>query len=202
MNKVMLNNKKTTPSKIICVGRNYVRHIEELKNEIPDEMVLFMKPNSSITDTLTVFSGEVLHYEGELAFMYIDGCFKAAAFGLDLTKRDLQSRLKEKGLPWEKAKAFDGSALFSPFVTVNCNIDLSIVLKINNRIVQASDEEHMIYKPDEILDEVKKNFTLFDGDIVMTGTPSGVGKISPGDHFEGFILDGSDVISYAEWTAI
>ena len=202
MKTVLYNNEKTVPSKIICVGRNYVNHIKELNNEIPEEMVLFMKPNSSITDTLNSFSGEVLHYESELSLMYMDGGFKAAAFGLDLTKRELQSRLKAKGLPWERAKAFDGAALFSPFISVDCNLDLSLVLKINGEIIQASDEEHMIYKPDEILEEIKKHFTLFDGDIVMTGTPSGVGTISRGDLFEGLILDGKLTVTYAEWTAV
>ena len=151
MKTVRYNNEKITPSKIICVGRNYVNHIKELNNEIPEEMVLFMKPNSAISDTLNSFAGEALHYESELSFLYLDGGFKAAAFGLDLTKRELQSRLKAKGLPWEKAKAFDGAALFSPFVSVDCNLYLSLILKINGAIIQASDEEHMIHKPDEIL---------------------------------------------------
>ena len=202
MKTVLYNGKKITPSKIICVGRNYVNHIKELNNEIPEEMVLFIKPNSSITDTLLSYSGETLHYESELSLMYLDGEFKAAAFGLDLTKRELQSRLKGKGLPWEKAKAFDGAALFSPFVSADCSLDLSLVLKINGTIIQASDEEHMIYKPDAILKEIKNYFTLNDGDIVMTGTPSGVGTISKGDFFKGLILDGKDVITSAEWTAV
>ncbi len=201
MNTVVFNNEKITPSKIVCVGRNFVNHIRELNNEIPDEIVLFIKPNSSISDTLISFSGEQLHYEGELSLMYFDGGFRAAAFGLDLTKRELQSRLKQKGLPWEKAKAFDGSALFSPFIETDCTIDLSVVLKINRNIVQASDEEHMIHKPDEILKEIKKHFTLNDGDIVMTGTPSGVGTISKGDLFEGLILDGKETVASAAWTA-
>ena len=201
MNTVNFNGKKISPSKIICVGRNYADHINELGNEVPDEMVLFMKPNSSITDTLCSFSGEPLHYEGEISFMYMDGGFKAAAFGLDLTKRELQSRLKKKGLPWERAKSFDGAALFSTFVPVNCSIDLSIILKINNKIIQASDEEHMIYKPDEILKEIKKYFTLYDGDIVMSGTPKGVGTVTAGDIFKGLILDGKELLSSAEWTA-
>lgn len=202
MNSVDFNGNMIIPSKIICVGRNYVKHIKELGNEIPDNMVLFMKPNSSISETLNSFAGETLHYESEISFMYINGSFKAAAFGLDLTKRELQSRLKEKGLPWERAKAFDRSALFSSFVPVDCTIDLSVILKINSKIIQASDEEHMIYKPDEILKEITRFFTLNDGDIVMTGTPSGVGKISAGDLFEGLILDGNKLLTSAEWTAV
>ena len=202
MKSVIFNGKKITPSKVICVGRNYVNHIKELGNEIPGEMVLFIKPNSSISETLNSKLEETLHYEGELSLMYLEGSFKAAGFGLDLTKRDLQSRLKQKGLPWERAKAFDGAALFSPFVTADCSLDLSLVLKINGEIIQASDEEHMIYKPDEILEEVKKYFTLYDGDIVMTGTPSGVGTIAKGDHFKGMILDGKELITSAEWDAV
>ena len=102
-----------------------------------------------------------------------------------LQRENFRPKLKKKGLPWERAKAFDGAALFSTFVPVNCSIDLSIILKINNKIIQASDEEHMIYKPDDILKEVKKYFTLYDGDIVMSGTPKGVGTISAGDVFKG-----------------
>ncbi len=109
----MLDGAAVTPSKIVCVGRNYVAHIEELGNEIPEQMVVFNKPNSAIGDTLYANLGEPLHYESELAFMVRAGQLAAVAFGLDLTRRELQSRLKHRGLPWERAKAFDGAALFS-----------------------------------------------------------------------------------------
>ena len=118
MNQVLYDGLPITPSKIVCVGRNYVEHIQELNNDVPDQMVLFIKPNSAISPTLRCYHQEPLHYETELCFMVVDGAFKAASVGLDLTKRQLQSQLKIKGLPWERAKGFDGSALFSEFVSI------------------------------------------------------------------------------------
>ena len=135
MKTVQLDNKTITPNKIICIGRNYVEHIAELGNEVPDEMVIFLKPNSAIAGQLTSFDQEPLHFEGELCFIYQQGHFSAVGFGLDLTKRGLQSKLKSKGLPWERAKAFNGSAVFSDFVSVDkVSSDLSLTLKIDNEL--------------------------------------------------------------------
>ena len=109
MNTISVNGNTVQPSKILCVGRNYRAHIEELGNEIPDSMVVFNKPNSAISDTLySDINNQPLHYESELAFTVKEGKLDAVGFGLDLTKRALQSTLKAKGLPWERAKAFDG----------------------------------------------------------------------------------------------
>jgi 2-keto-4-pentenoate hydratase/2-oxohepta-3-ene-1,7-dioic acid hydratase in catechol pathway len=117
MHSVSISGNRVTPSKIVCAGRNYVRHIEEMGNEAPDDLVLFLKPNSAIGDTLySSRDGETLHYEAEIALMVRDGAYAAAALGLDLTRRSLQTTLKAAGLPWERAKAFAGAALFSPFV--------------------------------------------------------------------------------------
>ncbi len=190
------------PSKIVCVGQNYVKHIQELGNEIPDNMVLFIKPNSSISDTLVSFQHEQIHYEGELSFLFEDGRFSAVGFGLDLTKRSLQKQLREQGLPWERAKTFDGAAVFSEFVSIKDSTALfSISLDINEKTVQSADIHQMIYKPDEILAEILTFMTLNDGDIVMTGTPSGVGTFSPGDLFTGQISENGKPIVSVSWVA-
>ena len=117
MNVVNFEEQSISPSKIICIGRNYVDHIAELGNEVPDEMVVFLKPNSAISSKLQSYHQEPLHYEAELCFLYQQGHFTAVAIGLDLTKRNLQAKLKTKGLPWERAKSFNGAAVFSDFVT-------------------------------------------------------------------------------------
>jgi len=194
-------DRKIEPGKIVCVGRNYVEHIKELGNEIPDNMVIFTKPSTSVTDTLVSFHrGEPLHYEGEISFLYQNGTFSMAAFGLDLTKRGLQSRLKEKGLPWERAKAFDGAALFSPFVPIEGDFSkLSLILQINGSTVQSAPTELMMYKPREILKEITSFMTLREGDIVMTGTPAGVGTVEEGSLFKGMLLEDEKVISEKSW---
>lgn len=179
MKTVMLGNEAIIPSKILCIGRNYVEHIYELGNEMPEDMVVFLKPNSAISPQLLAeHQGETLHYETELCFMFQDGRFSSVAVGLDLTKRDLQSKLKAKGLPWERAKAFDGAALFSPFVAIDdAEAPLHFTLSINDNLVQEGHIDLMIYKPQTILSELQAFISLEDGDIVMTGTPKGVGVI-------------------------
>ncbi len=202
MKTIVIGNRTTTPSKIVCVGRNYVAHIEELGNPVPDEMVVFMKPNSAISDELRATHIEQLHYEGELSFVYEGGRFSAVGFGIDLTRRALQSRLKEKGLPWERAKAFDGSATFSPFVEIGNDIDsLSMRLEINGREVQSGTIELMMYKPADILAGLSGFLTLNDGDIVMTGTPAGVGPVTAGEVFTGQVTMGNELIVTATWVA-
>ena len=197
MNTITLDEKIITPSKIICVGRNYVEHIKELNNEIPEEMVIFLKPNSAIGDTLQAYHGEgkykeALHYECELCFMVKDNQLAAVGLGLDLTKREAQSKLKAKGLPWERAKAFDGSAVFSDFVSINkVSNTLSFELKINNVSTQIGNIDLMMYKPETILSEVKSFMTLNDGDIIMTGTPKGVGIVEQDARFHASLSDGS-----------
>lgn len=202
MKSIVVENKEVMPSKIICIGRNYVDHINELGNEIPDEMVVFIKPNNAISNELNSFDQEPLHYEGELCFMYQNGTLSAVGFGLDLTKRQLQTELKAKGLPWERAKAFDGSAVFSDFVTIN-SIDstLSLELSINQRVIQQGGVELMMYKPAEILKELQRFITLEDGDVVMTGTPKGVGAIVTGDRFKGRILVNDKEVCCSSWLA-
>jgi 2-keto-4-pentenoate hydratase/2-oxohepta-3-ene-1,7-dioic acid hydratase in catechol pathway len=191
------------PSKIVCVGRNYVAHIRELGNEVPDGMVVFNKPNSAITDTLRAHvAGQALHYESELAFTVQRGALSAVGFGLDLTKRSLQAALKEKGLPWERAKAFDGAALFSDFVAMPADIrSLTLRLDVDGELRQAGGVSLMLFPPDAIVRELATFTTLEDGDIIMTGTPAGVGEITAGQRFEGRVLQGEDTLISAAWVA-
>lgn len=202
MNKVRLDGAEVAPSKIICIGRNYVAHIAELGNEVPQQMVVFAKPNSAIgTSLYAELGGEPVHYEAEIALLIKDGQPAAAGFGLDLTKRALQSRLKKKGLPWERAKAFDGAALFSDFTHIDNTKDLALQLEVDGDIRQSGGVELMMYPPDVILAELQQFISLIDGDIVMTGTPAGVGAVNKGEYFEGRILQREQVLSSGLWQA-
>ena len=200
---IIVANRDVTPTKIVCVGRNYLEHIAELNNEIPDEPVFFSKPNSAISKTLHAFHQEPLHYEGELSFVYEDGRFCAVGFGLDITKRMLQNKLKAKGLPWERCKAFDGSATFSPFVEIAAvSPHLGLALSINGEMVQSGSIDMMMYPPDDILERLSRFMSLENGDIVMTGTPKGVGEIKSGDVFCGKVLDNGVTLTTGEWVAV
>ncbi len=203
MQSISVNDQLIQPTKIVCVGRNYVAHIEELGNKVPESMVVFNKPNSAITDILhSQIGGHVLHYESELAFTVASGKLAAVGFGLDLTKRALQSRLKEKGLPWERAKAFDGAALFSKFVALPSEIEhLSLQLDVDGEQRQAGGVQLMLYRPEFILEEIARFTTLEDGDIIMSGTPSGVGEVQSGQTFEGQVLLGDRQLVSAAWIA-
>jgi len=185
--KIKYENSYVTPSKVVCIGRNYVEHIKELNNETPDSMVVFNKPNSAITDTLYYFN-EFTRFEGEICFLIIDKKITGVGFGLDLTKANIQNKMKEKGLPWERAKAFDKSAVFSDFVDFNGDITkLSMKLHINNILVQEANYELMIYKPDSMLKEIESFMSLEDNDIIMSGTPKGVSTYNIADEFLGQI---------------
>jgi len=203
MNTVKLASECITPSKIVCIGRNYIEHIHELGNEVPDNMVIFIKPNSSLSTQLRSTVDEPIHYEGEICFMVKQGELHAVGFGLDLTKRDLQSRLKSKGLPWERAKSFDGAACFSDFTPLGDTPveSLSLQLDINGKETQSGGYSLMIYKPQQILQEISSFMTLNDGDIIMTGTPKGVGVIKSQDRFEGKILVQGEILVGQEWVA-
>ena len=201
MKAIRLNKKDIYPSKIVCIGRNYVDHIKELGNEMPTEPVIFLKPNSAMATVIQSAAESEIHYEGEITFMVKAGQLAAVGFGLDLTKRDLQTRLKSKGLPWERAKAFDGAAVFSEFV--DCPADISqlrLELCINGSLVQAGGCELMIHKPQAILKETGTFLSYEDGDLVMTGTPAGVGPLLKGDVFVGKVFDGDNLLVKAEWT--
>jgi 2-keto-4-pentenoate hydratase/2-oxohepta-3-ene-1,7-dioic acid hydratase in catechol pathway len=201
MNSIKLESDTFTPSKIVCIGRNYLEHIKELGNETPDQMVIFNKPNSAISAKLHATHGEALHYEGEICFMVRDNKLHALGFGLDLTRRELQSKLKAKGLPWERAKAFDGAACFSDFVTLG-DIELaslSLQLEINGELRQDGGYSLMMHKPAQILAGIQEFMQLEDGDIIMTGTPKGVGQVKAGDHFVGRIISDGQILVSQAW---
>ena len=195
MKTINYNSQTITPSKVVCVGRNYVEHIHELNNEIPSSMVLFNKPNSAITDTLYYIQKDC-RFEGEICFLIRDNKIDGIGFGLDLTKADLQNKMKEKGLPWERAKAFDRSAVFSKFVKYEGNMrTLEMKLFINGTLTQHASYDLMIYKPQEIVSEIASFMTLEDGDIIMSGTPKGVATYAKGDLFLAVIdVEGKTVL--------
>lgn len=193
--------------KIICIGRNYAKHIEELENEKPENPVIFLKPNSAILIKnqpffIPPFSNDI-HYEVEVLVKinkvgkYIDEKFAhkyydEVGLGIDFTARDIQDKCKEKGLPWEKAKAFDGSAVISEFIPKEKLGDLSNLefsLQKNNEIVQRGNTNAMLWKIDELIAYISQFFTLKKGDVIFTGTPAGVGKVNEDDILLGMIKD-------------
>lgn len=200
MKSIKLDGVEVFPSKIICIGRNYVDHIRELGNEIPQEPVIFIKPNSSISADINAGGPDEIHFEGELSILVHAGELAAVGFGLDLTKRELQTRLKAKGLPWERSKAFDGAAVFSDFAAFNGQVkDLRLELYINDQLVQQGGCDLMMYKPGEIIAEIKSFLSLEDGDLIMTGTPAGVGALQPGDRFNGRVLEKNKLVVEGSW---
>ncbi|MFV5688246.1 fumarylacetoacetate hydrolase family protein [Flavobacterium sp. ZT3R25] len=191
--------------KIICIGRNYANHIAELHNERPTEPVVFMKPDSAVLlkqhpFVIPEFS-EDIHHEIEIIVKinkvgkYIEPKFSHKYYdeisvGIDFTARDLQSKLKAKGLPWEKAKAFDGSAVIGEFLPKNQFSSLENItfeLTNNNKTVQIGNSGLMLWKIDELISYVSQFFTLKIGDIIFTGTPEGVAAVKPDDVLEGFL---------------
>lgn len=203
MTTVQFNDRSIRPPKIICVGRNYSDHIAEMGSLPSAEMTVFMKPSASIGDSLIAERGESIHYEGEICLLVEQGRFTGVGFGLDLTKRETQSQLKKAGLPWERAKAFAGSALFSDFVSAPFELDeLTLELRIDGVLRQQGGVNNMLYKPATILEELNQFLTLEDGDIVMTGTPAGVGPVLQGQRFDGQLQVGSKVLTHISWQAV
>jgi len=201
MNNIIFNNNKITPSKVVCIGKNYLDHIKELKGEIPSNIVIFNKPNSSVSSDLYHFETSECHHEAEVSFLIMNNQIKAVAFGLDLTKRAIQRELKSKGLPWERAKAFDKSAVFSEFIDISENDikNIGIELYINGNLKQKGHYNQMINKPQKLLSEIKSFMTMENGDILMTGTPKGVGEFKKGDIFLGRILLNEKIVIEKEW---
>ena len=197
---------------IFCIGRNYVAHAQELGNEVPTSPVIFMKPSASLLAdgknfNIPSFTND-LHYEGELvlrvskqgknlkAVSVIDYC-DAITVGIDFTARDLQAKLKEKGLPWEKAKAFDNAAILGEWHPLTSEIlsgPIHYTLAKNGTTVQTGNSTLMIFPLDKILAGITEYFTIYPGDLIYTGTPAGVGPTAKGDVFEGF-FEGQSVFS-------
>jgi 2-keto-4-pentenoate hydratase/2-oxohepta-3-ene-1,7-dioic acid hydratase in catechol pathway len=191
--------------KIFCVGRNYAEHAKELGNEIPEEPVIFMKPKSALLQANTPFyypefSNE-LHYEVELVLRiskngkYIqehqaEKYYDAISVGIDFTARDIQAELKKKGLPWEKAKAWDNSAVLGKWTELNPTLlknPIHFSLLQNGNIVQLGDSTQMIFSFNKIIANISNYFSLNIGDLIYTGTPSGVGECVTGDLLEGYL---------------
>ena len=189
--------------KIICIGRNYKDHAKEMAQPIPDVPMFFLKPDSALLPKrnpffIPNFSDEV-HYEVELIYKikkvgksidskFSNGYYEEVGLGIDFTARDLQQKCKENGHPWEIAKAFDQSALVGEkFLKINSKENINFSLQKNGELVQKSSSDNMIFNIDEIISYVSKFMTLKIGDLIFTGTPSGVGPVSIGDTLEGFI---------------
>jgi len=191
--------------KIICVGRNYADHAKELGNDIPDEPVIFMKPKSALLQSHTPFYypefTNELHYECELVLRvckngkyiqerHANNYYNGIAVGIDFTARDIQDELKKKGLPWEKAKAFDNSAAIGKFIDVTPDLNrknINFCLYKNKELVQQGNSGKMIFSFDSIVEHISNYFSLNIGDLIFTGTPAGVGECVVGDELEGFI---------------
>ena len=193
--------------KIICVGRNYFDHIYELKNEKPDSPILFLKPETSIIQNkqpffIPDFSNDV-QYEVEVLIKinrlgkaifpkFSHKYYDEIGLGIDFTARDLQNKLKKDSLPWEKSKSFDGSALIGNWINKKNIDDLNNIdfrLTKNGNIVQKGNTSEMLWGIDELISEISKFFTLKIGDIIFTGTPSGVGRVNENDNLIGYIND-------------
>lgn len=192
--------------KIICIGRNYVAHAKELNNEVPDEPVFFMKPDSALLRNNDPFYipewTQEVHHEIELVLRinrigknieerFAHRYFNEIGLGIDFTARDVQAKLKAKGLPWEKAKAFDQAAViggsFSPKTSFSDLNDIKFRLDINGKTVQDGNSGLMIFSFDQIIAYVSKYVTLKIGDLIYTGTPAGVGPVKGGDLLEGYL---------------
>ena len=192
--------------KIICVGKNYLKHIDELNSSKEDEPVIFLKPDTSIIQKnqpffIPEFSNEI-HYEIEIILKFnrlgkhIESKFSKKYFnqislGIDFTARDFQNKFKERGLPWDISKGFDNSALIGDWKSINIyDLDnINFRLEKNGKIVQQSNSKNMIWKIDELIAYASKYFTIKIGDIMFTGTPEGVGLVSEDDVLEGFLGD-------------
>ncbi|AEK23724.1 fumarylacetoacetate hydrolase family protein [Capnocytophaga canimorsus] len=189
--------------KIICVGKNYANHIQEMGGEKPKDIVLFIKPDTAIHNPelpfyIPDFTAD-LHHEVELVIKinqngkhisekFAHKYYDEIALGIDFTARDLQAQLKKEGLPWEKSKAFDGSAVVSSFLPkAQFGKAIGFSLNKNGVTVQQGNTADMIWNIDQIISQVSKFFTLRKGDFIFTGTPAGVGSVHSGDFLEGFL---------------
>lgn len=199
--------------KIICVGRNYANHAKELKNEIPTEPVIFIKPDTALLPKKNPFFypsfSKDVHYEVELVVKinkmgkkvqpkFAHKYYDEISVGIDFTARDIQKQLKEKGLPWEKAKAFDSSAPVGSFIALNkfkSIDDIDFSLKINGETKQAGNTQNMLFKVNDLIAYISSFVTLKKGDLIFTGTPEGVGPVAINDHLEAFI-QGEQLLSF------
>ena len=193
--------------KIICIGRNYADHAKELGNDVPDEPVVFMKPKSALLQAHTPFYypefTNELHFEAELVLRvckngkyiqerHASNYYNGITVGIDFTARDIQDEAKKKGLPWEKAKAFDNSAAVGKFIEITPDLNkknINFSLLKNKELMQKGNSGNMIFSFDSIISHVSNYFSLNIGDIIFTGTPAGVGECVVGDELEVLLED-------------
>jgi 2-keto-4-pentenoate hydratase/2-oxohepta-3-ene-1,7-dioic acid hydratase in catechol pathway len=191
--------------KIFCIGRNYALHAKELGNAVPESPVVFMKPPTALLKNNMPFYypefSESIEFEGEIVLKickngkhiqpkFASDYYHEITIGIDFTARDLQSKLKEKGLPWELAKAFDNSAVIGDFVSINSLTDKDAIhfdLRKNGDVVQSGNTADVIFQFDALICFISQYFTLQTGDLIFTGTPAGVGKIAIGETYAGFV---------------
>lgn len=199
--------------KIICIGRNYIKHAQELNSEVPAEPIIFLKPESSLLRKNHPFFypdfSENIHYETELVYkinkvgrhiqkQFAHTYYDEIGLGIDFTARDLQNKLKDKGLPWELCKAFDYSAPISKFISKKNFSEqdgIRFSLKINGKIRQEGNSKNMIFPIDDLIVYISKFFTLKIGDLIFTGTPEGVGPVKIGDNLQAF-LEGEKMLDF------
>ncbi len=199
--------------KIFCIGRNYAAHAKELNNPIPDEPVIFMKPPTALLkDNQAFYIPEFtqdVHYELEIVLrvskkgkaiepQYASRYYDMVSLGIDFTARDIQQKCKDKGLPWEKAKAFDHSAVIGTFQQLTEEMrenGITFELHKNGQIKQKGDTKLMLFNFDDIIHHVSKYFTLQEGDLIYTGTPAGVGPIEMGDQLKGY-MNGNKLLDF------
>ncbi|MDE3185595.1 MAG: fumarylacetoacetate hydrolase family protein [Bacteroidota bacterium] len=190
--------------KIFCIGRNYAKHAKEMGSDVPEEPIIFMKPKSALVQGHTPFYypefTNELHYEAELVVRiskngkyiqekHASNYYNAISVGIDFTARDIQKQLKEKGLPWEKAKAFDNSAAVGKFMEITPAMNkknINFSLTKNKEVVQKVNSSEMIFSIDQVVANISNYFSINIGDLVYTGTPAGVGECIVGDVLEGY----------------
>lgn len=215
MYTISFQNETIRPGKIICIARNYINHAKELNNPIPKEPIFFIKPSSSIKDTI-ILQNRKIRYESEISILFREDGNHGIGFGLDLTLQDVQNTLKEKGYPWEASKAFKGSAIFSKFIPLSSILtqnnehksswnlnsinwkEFGIELQINDTITQKDQASSMIFPIQNIIEKSDEIFSLEENDIIMTGTPSGVGLLNEGDYLKGTVtFSSSNIIEFS-----
>lgn len=200
MKKIVFEGQVLYPPKVFCVGRNYALHIDELQNAKPENPVIFIKPNVCIYEGHKItFALDSIRYEGEISFLLQGGQFTAVAFGIDFTAAKEQEYLKKRSLPWEKAKAFKDSAVFSEFACFDDMAKLGLELYLNGEFKQKGGTKEMLFAPREIMEDVVKYFEIEENDIVMCGTPSGVGEVRSGDVIHGRLLEDDKVLIEQQW---
>lgn len=200
MNKVNFSGMPIIPNKVVCAGFNYSDHIEEIIVKSSAPMAVFLKTNSAISDKFYYFD-DGYEFEGELSFIFANSIPVGVAFGIDITNRKLQHELMADSLPWSLAKSFDNAAVFSRFVTLDYTDIETLRMEFyrNGKLIQSGGYQQMINKPIDIVKQISKTIRFSDGDILMTGTPSGTTNYKVGDTFEGKVYSDNKLLIAQNW---